>query len=308
MKAILGIDGSEGSLSAVAFTGRILSPDKDSLAFYFATPSVQVDTSVEIAPEILERMRRDLTEGVLKQAENRLPAAWHGRVGHIPGTQDPRRGLIAAAKVEHADLIVVGARGLGPVTSWLMGSVSQAVVHASDRPVLVVRPPSHKSGKGPDGMRVLVACVHEEHGAQTAKLLSRFSWPQGTVGQAIGVVDTPFGNKLPEWLEGQVATSDEPDARSWLGRVQRESKERRDQLERQFSNLEWSFKTEPPIIREGNPAEHILEMIERDDVDLVVIGTRHPGLLARWLLGSTSERVLSHSNCSVLLVPHADAP
>lgn len=37
------------------------------------------------------------------------------------------------------DLIVIGARGLSPGTRWLMGSVSDRVVHHAPCPVLVVR-------------------------------------------------------------------------------------------------------------------------------------------------------------------------
>jgi nucleotide-binding universal stress UspA family protein len=57
-----------------------------------------------------------------------------------------RRGEIARAILEvgddiDADVIVLGTRGLGGVKSVMLGSVSHAVLHHADRPVLVVPSP-----------------------------------------------------------------------------------------------------------------------------------------------------------------------
>jgi nucleotide-binding universal stress UspA family protein len=47
--------------------------------------------------------------------------------------------LIGYADGREVDLIIVGSRGRGAVAGALLGSVSQALLHESRRPVLVVR-------------------------------------------------------------------------------------------------------------------------------------------------------------------------
>ena len=47
--------------------------------------------------------------------------------------------LLSEARAVGADLVVVGARGLGAAERLLLGSVSEQLLQASDRAVLVVR-------------------------------------------------------------------------------------------------------------------------------------------------------------------------
>lgn len=51
----------------------------------------------------------------------------------------------------------------------------------------------------------------------------------------------------------------------------------------------------------GPPAEHIARLAKHIDADLVVVGHRHRGLLARWWQGSTSQQLLDHTDCSILV-------
>ena len=55
---------------------------------------------------------------------------------------NPAEQIVELARARNAPLIVVGSRGLGAVTGALLGSVSSAIIHRADRPVLVVPRPS----------------------------------------------------------------------------------------------------------------------------------------------------------------------
>jgi nucleotide-binding universal stress UspA family protein len=52
----------------------------------------------------------------------------------------------------------------------------------------------------------------------------------------------------------------------------------------------------------GNPADKILEVCRRHDVDLIAMSTHGRSGIGRWLLGSVAEKVVRHSDFPVLLL------
>jgi nucleotide-binding universal stress UspA family protein len=53
---------------------------------------------------------------------------------------------------------------------------------------------------------------------------------------------------------------------------------------------------------EGDAAEAIIEVATTRHSDVIVMGSRGLGMLAGLLLGSTSQKVVSHAPCPVLIV------
>jgi nucleotide-binding universal stress UspA family protein len=67
---------------------------------------------------------------------------------------DPDKEIVRFAEDEHADLIILGSRGLGRLKRALLGSVSDSVVRYAHCPVLVVRQePTHESLVRPSTQR-----------------------------------------------------------------------------------------------------------------------------------------------------------
>jgi nucleotide-binding universal stress UspA family protein len=56
------------------------------------------------------------------------------------------------------------------------------------------------------------------------------------------------------------------------------------------------------VILEGNPAEEIIGFAEKNDIDLIVMGTHGITGISRFLLGSVAENVVRHSKIAVLVV------
>lgn len=56
------------------------------------------------------------------------------------------------------------------------------------------------------------------------------------------------------------------------------------------------------ITLEGNPAEKILNFAEKQDIDMIVVGSLGKTATERFLLGSVSERVVRNAKVPVLVV------
>jgi nucleotide-binding universal stress UspA family protein len=56
----------------------------------------------------------------------------------------------------------------------------------------------------------------------------------------------------------------------------------------------------------GNPAKIITQMADKEDYDLVVMGSKGQGAKLRFLLGSVSSHVIHYANRSVLIVPKSE--
>jgi len=56
------------------------------------------------------------------------------------------------------------------------------------------------------------------------------------------------------------------------------------------------------ILREGDPANEIIEVAKTEGYDLIIVGHRGLSPVKAFLLGSVSNRVVMHAPCSVLVV------
>ena len=51
----------------------------------------------------------------------------------------PSATIVSAADEQNADLIVIGSRGIGGITGWILGSTSRNVVESCTKPILVIK-------------------------------------------------------------------------------------------------------------------------------------------------------------------------
>ena len=304
MRVLIGIDGSPGSMAAVQFAGQLLSADKDSVTLYYSPPPVWV-RAVADASGTAGELQGYLASAVFSNAREYLPQPMRESVQTIVGTRDPRSGLLIAADERRADLIVIGARGTGHLKQPTLGSLARHVVHHAAIPVLVVR----RAVSAPtQPIRVLLASDGSDISQHASEILQRLSWPSGTVGRAITVLESAEG-QIPQWLADQL--DDQQFASLGIGRFARDKDEEarlRRETELWYGKLPAFFQGRDPLVVAGHVGDQILQAIDSNQIDLVVVGARRQGPIRRLLLGSTSEYVLSHASCSVLIIRGQQRP
>ena len=147
-RLLVGLDGSPHSRRAVAFLASLDPPAGTQVTLLRVVESARVP-SVGLLPASVRRAvasevraletqrlrtaRRDV------QAAGRTLARAGWRVRSIVQTGLPVAKLLDAARSLGADLIVVGARGVGGMRRLLLGSVAEGISNRYPRSVLLVR-------------------------------------------------------------------------------------------------------------------------------------------------------------------------
>lgn len=145
---LIGVDGSSGARRAVAFVARLRPPFRGQATVVQVVeparpPSlgllpgaVRADLAGQVAALEAARLRAARRE--VDAAAARLGnAGWRASGRVISGV--PLVELLRQAKAIDADLIVLGARGVGGVERFLLGSVADAATKRSPISVLIVK-------------------------------------------------------------------------------------------------------------------------------------------------------------------------
>ena len=138
---MIAIDGSNESLQAVH---QALSPVGRGLRAEIALVNVQEPASLlQLATQDSDAIAAAAVEAgehLMAEGAALLDAAGVGYSMEVV-LGEPATVLVDMAEEIDADLVLLGARGMGAIESVLVGSVSKAVISRCTRPVLVVKLP-----------------------------------------------------------------------------------------------------------------------------------------------------------------------
>jgi nucleotide-binding universal stress UspA family protein len=276
---VVGIDESSAAQDALRWAcayGRLRQQPVTALTAwdYIEQRHAERDAPFDphYSPELAEQALHQIVERALGPDSDVATAAVLDK---------PEIALQSASQT--ADLLVVGARGLGGFRGLLLGSVSRYVLHHSVCPVAVVRG-EDRDLAGP----VIVGLNGSEHSERALRWAAAFAAEAGRRLIAVWAwhVQAVGGPFHPVALDYESGARDAADALHQA-------------VER--AHIDGVDVEERPVL--GQPAAELLTVAANARASLLVVGARGVRGLTGALLGSVSDQVVHHASIPVVVVP-----
>jgi nucleotide-binding universal stress UspA family protein len=146
-KVLVAYDGSDASKRALDHAVKMAAMFEGELIILTVVPKVTVPVysnaelgaqSMDIA-SLQERMHETYSQS-LKKAEEEIKEIYpHLKVEALLKEGRPSTLIVGEADRLDASLIVIGSRGLGGITGWILGSTSRQVVDQCTKAILIVK-------------------------------------------------------------------------------------------------------------------------------------------------------------------------
>jgi nucleotide-binding universal stress UspA family protein len=275
MHILVGVDGSAAAAAALGWGSRLAQ----AIGADVVVANAFEPDQAELCPEQYKGLKRE--------AGRRLDAEWSdpiigSGVLHrsllLSGTPD---ALLQAAEDQDADLVVVGPRGHGGFARLHIGSTAHHLAHYTTRPLAIVPAPGAAAGFD----RIVVGVDGSEGSAHAL----RWSAALAKASNAEVIAVYAF-EPLIEWVP-------ESDPRSW-----RQAADRR--IEGWVASLrEAGVSVSTRIVEKIHPVAALAGVVQEEDADLAVVGTRGTGGFSGLRLGRVPIQLVHQTQKPVVMVP-----
>jgi len=212
------------------------------------------------------------------------------------------------ARETGADFIFAGPHGVTGITRFLLGSVARAIVRFAPCSVELVRTHSPHAAP-PQAMKILLATDGSDYSQVAARSIAARPWPSGTEVRILSVGELGFfalqaantATLQPDPWPGVLEPPlDSPAAMEMLREGARKHAQSAARAAEKIVS-ESGLKTSQTISVD-DPTPAILEEARRWNADMIVVGCHGRRGVNRFLLGSVSEKVAMHAECSVEVI------
>jgi len=283
MNTLLAVDGSDNAYEAVHALKYVARSEQLSLLHALNVPRPAYPMMLpEMAEEIyktLEQSMREDGERLLNRVQSLLPlhagpSTKYLRIG------SPAETIVSMAEEQKADLIVMGARGLGPVKERLLGSVSHRILTLAHCATLIVNGP----------VKAMKQILLPLQGPFDAEAAIRFLQLKPFHDAVELTLLTVLPSTEPPWPGDAAAAAASTEI----------LEEQADYIEGVAERLRAIGYQAHGVAVVGIPSTMILQEATTLRSDLILMGTRGRQGMTRFVLGSVSHAVLHKTPCPVL--------
>ncbi|MTD54597.1 universal stress protein [Amycolatopsis pithecellobii] len=280
---VVGVDGSRQSLRAAAWAAAEAALRHAPLHIVnaFGIPGA-FDGETKPPGDWLDPHRRE--------SESIVRAAVEGAERRHPRLVTEQESVYEAAvplllrRSEGTRMMVVGSAGRGVLGDLVVGSVVTALATHARCPVAVIRG-EERGGEAPvvagvDGgpaSEAVLALAFEEASVHGAPLVALHVWADLNAARIFAGALAPFDVEPVRQAETRVL------AEALAG------------WQEKFPDVEVR-----PVVEQDSPRQRLLEWSRR--ARMVVVGSRGRGGFTGLLLGSTSQALIQHAGCPVLVI------
>ena len=283
MNTLLAVDGSDNAYEAVHALKYLARAEQLTLLHSVNVPRPAYPMMLsEVAEEIyktLEQNMREDGERLLSRVESLLPlhagpTTKRLRIG------SPTEVIVSMAEEQKTDLIVMGARGLGPIKERLLGSVSHRILTLAPCATLVVNGP----------LKAIKQILLPLEGPSDAEAAMRFLQLKPFHEAVELTLLTVLPSTEPPWPGDAAAAAASTEI----------LEQQADYIEGVAERLRAMGYQAHGVAVVGTPAAMILQEATTLRSDLILMGTRGRQGITRFVLGSVSHAVLHKTPCPVL--------
>jgi len=203
---------------------------------------------------------------------------------------DPAEVILQMAEEMTPHLVILGASGLNHALGIMLGGTAEKVVEQIHRPVLIFRHPYH-------GLRKIGFFTDGSSQAEAAaEYLGRLPLPDGAEIHIVHVIP-PLAMQP---VDREALQQPKPNGN---GKAKAPSHQDADAILRRATLIlqKHELPTRTALLK-GEPCEQIRAYVEKEMLDLVVLGAGRLSKGHQWQLGSLPRKLLHYCPCSTLIV------
>ena len=277
-KILVPVDGSHSCLHAEELAAAIAKNFKSKITVIHVVSHELLHAGLALRYRVPPSVRTEITD-LLSQTAKKI--VWDAEAlfkeegievdTRVIEDQDPAEAVLRVAKDEGYGLVVMGNRGETEIEVFSLGSIAEKVSRHAECSVLIVKEKTKPS-------KILVAIDGSESAEKALEYAVELAKKHKARVTLLNVGESKLFSFKPEVVKevGEHILSE---------------------ATTKVKGLELNTRLEF-----GNPAETIIEVAEKENYDLLVVGSRGLSSVKRFFLGSVSDDVSHHAKSSVLIV------